>query len=274
MPKNIVLLSDGTGNAAASIWRTNVWRVFQAIDLTNSDQVARYDDGVGTSSFKPVAILGGGFGWGLKRNVIDLYKFLCRNYSPGANIYAFGFSRGAFTIRVLIGLIAREGLVPFTTQDDLDTNAIAAYRAFRSARYRTTAGAFLRPFRDAWVFLKNWVLGRERYSSGKNIKDVSIRFLGLWDTVAAYGLPVEEWTIGIDRYLWPLELPDRKPWSNIERACHALSIDDERTTFYPVLWDESSVAPAKISQVWFAGMHANVGGGYPDDSPLAYRSNG
>src|ERR1039458_5933912 len=81
MPKNIILLSDGTGNAAASIWRTNVWRIFQAIDLTGSAQVARYDDGVGTSSFKPLAILGGGFGWGLKRNVIDLYKFLCRTYS-------------------------------------------------------------------------------------------------------------------------------------------------------------------------------------------------
>lgn len=266
MPKNIILLSDGTGNAAASIWRTNVWRIFQAIDLTTSDQVARYDDGVGTSSFKPLAILGGGFGWGLKRNVIDLYKFLCRNYSPGANIYAFGFSRGAFTIRVLIGLVAREGLVPFTTQDDLDAKAIAAYRAFRRSRYHTTAGAFLRPFRNIWVFLKNLVLHRDHYVSTKNIKDVSIRFLGLWDTVAAYGLPVEEWTIGIDRYLWPLELPDRKPWSNIERACHALSIDDDRTTFYPVLWDETNLAPGKISQVWFSGVHANVGGGYPDDS--------
>jgi uncharacterized protein (DUF2235 family) len=266
MPKKIILLSDGTGNAAASIWRTNVWRIFQAIDLTNSAQVAHYDDGVGTSSFKPLAILGGGFGWGLKRNVIDLYKFLCRNYSPGSNIFAFGFSRGAFTIRVLIGLIAREGLIPFTTQDDLNAKAIAAYRAFRSARYGTTAGVLFRPLRDILVFLINTALGRDRYDSTKNIKNVSIRFVGLWDTVAAYGLPVDEWTIGIDRYLWPLELPDRKPWSNIEKACHALSLDDERTTFHPVLWDESRVAPGKILQVWFSGVHSNVGGGYPDDS--------
>lgn len=266
MAKNIILLSDGTGNAAASIWRTNVWRMFQAIDLTDADQVARYDDGVGTSSFKPLAILGGAFGWGLKRNVIDLYKFLCRNYSPGSHIYAFGFSRGAFTVRVLIGLVAREGLIPFTTQDDLDAKALAAYRAFRRARYRVTAGIIFRPLLDFLVSLKGALLGRERYDAAKNIKDVSIRFLGLWDTVAAYGLPVEEWTIGIDRYLWPLELPDRKPWSKIEQACHALSIDDERTTFYPVLWDESDVQPGKIAQVWFAGVHANVGGGYPDDS--------
>jgi uncharacterized protein (DUF2235 family) len=264
--KNIIVLSDGTGNAAASVWHTNVWRIFQAIDLTGPDQVARYDDGVGTSSFKPLAILGGGFGWGLKRNVIDLYKFICRTYTPGSKIYAFGFSRGAFTIRVLIGLIAREGLIPFTTQDDLDANAIAAYRSFRRARYGTTAGAIFRPIREIWVFLRNFLQGRERYDSTKNIKDVSIRFVGLWDTVAAYGLPVEEWTIGIDRYLWPLELPDRKPWAKIERACHALSIDDERTTFYPVCWDESTVQSGRISQVWFSGVHANVGGGYPDDS--------
>jgi len=101
MAKNIVLLSDGTGNAASSIWRTNVWRIFQSIDLTGAEQVACYDDGVGTSSFKPLAILGGAFGWGLKRNVIHLYKFLCRNYALDSKIYAFGFSRGAFTIRVL-----------------------------------------------------------------------------------------------------------------------------------------------------------------------------
>ena len=80
MSRNIVLLSDGTGNSAAKVWRTNVWRIFEALDLSGSDQVAFYDDGVGTSSFKPLAILGGAFGFGLKRNVVDIYKFVCRNY--------------------------------------------------------------------------------------------------------------------------------------------------------------------------------------------------
>src|SRR5213083_2709587 len=80
MSRNIVLLSDGTGNSAAKVWRTNVWRTFEALDLSGSDQVAFYDDGVGTSSFKPLAILGGAFGFGLKRNVIDIYKFACRNF--------------------------------------------------------------------------------------------------------------------------------------------------------------------------------------------------
>ena len=106
MGRNIVLLSDGTGNSAAKVWRTNVWRTFEALDLSGNDQVAFYDDGVGTSTFKPWAILGGAFGFGLKRNVIDIYKFACRNYSDESDdLYGFGFSRGAFTIRVVIGLI-------------------------------------------------------------------------------------------------------------------------------------------------------------------------
>src|SRR4030081_774491 len=100
MAKKIVLLSDGTGNSAGKVWRTNVWRVFEALELKGSDQIAIYDDGVGTSSFKPLAVLGGVFGYGLKRNVINLYKFLSRNYVDGDRIYGFGFSRGAFTMRV------------------------------------------------------------------------------------------------------------------------------------------------------------------------------
>ena len=79
-PRNLVVLSDGTGNSAAKLQKTNVWRLYEALDLTPGDQVALYDDGVGTASFKPIAILGGAFGYGLKRNVLDLYMFLSRDY--------------------------------------------------------------------------------------------------------------------------------------------------------------------------------------------------
>src|ERR1700752_632091 len=105
MGKRIILLSDGTGNSEAKGWRTNVWLLVEALDLTGPEQIACYDDAVGTSSFKPLAILGGAFGWGLKRNVLDLYQFICRHYDNGSEIYAFGFSRGAFTVRVLLGLV-------------------------------------------------------------------------------------------------------------------------------------------------------------------------
>lgn len=97
--KRIVVLSDGTGNSSAKLFKTNVWRLYQALDLAEPGpgvvpQVASYHDGVGTSSFRPLAMLGGAFGWGLKRNVLDHYEYLCRTWQPGDEIYAFGFSRG------------------------------------------------------------------------------------------------------------------------------------------------------------------------------------
>ena len=104
----------------AKVWRTNVWRTFEALDLSGNDQVAFYDDGVGTSSFKPLAILGGAFGFGLRRNVIALYKFACRNYRDADDeLFGFGFSRGAFTIRIVMGLIDSQGLVKADNEAEL-----------------------------------------------------------------------------------------------------------------------------------------------------------
>src|ERR1700730_8300830 len=274
MGTRIVLLSDGTGNAASKVWRTNVWRVFESLDLTGSDQVANYDDGVGTSSFKPLALLGGAFGWGLKRNVLDLYKFVCRNYrSDEDEIFGFGFSRGAFTIRIVVGLIFDQGLVPYDSEEELNRRARDAYRAFRRKNFHTLLRVE-EPFR----FLRDLVIPNG-YDPSKNRRVERIRFLGLWDTVAAYGLPVEEMTRGVSQWIWPLELPERRLCDQVDRACHALSLDDERTTFHPVLWTERHEPPPprdedgvyetkkeRISQVWFAGVHSNVGGGYPDDS--------
>ena len=291
--KRIILLSDGTGNSAGKVWRTNVWRTFESLDLTSSQQIAFYDDGVGTSSFKPFAILGGAFGFGLKRNVLDIYKFACRNYRShldylaleaaaakaenreekygpyrGDDIFAFGFSRGAFTIRVVNGLICEQGLVSYRTEEELDRKVAAAYRAHRAETFKSR-------FQVEWVFrkLRNLFVSATHDKTQRPVDHIA--FLGLWDTVAAYGLPVDEMTRGVSRYLWPLELPDRQLHPLVRKACHALSLDDERTTFHPLLWDESPETVAtgtrgtdseRITQVWFAGVHSNVGGGYPDDS--------
>src|SRR5215208_3077656 len=134
--KSIVLFSDGTGNSSAKLFKTNVWRMYEAVDLGPSpsghrDQISFYDDGVCTSNFKFLAALGGAFGWGLKRNVLDLYRYACRNYRPGDRIYAFGFSRGAFTARILVALIASQGLVQSDDESDLNDKSIEASRAFR-----------------------------------------------------------------------------------------------------------------------------------------------
>src|SRR6516165_7840799 len=135
MSKKIVLLSDGTGNSSAKAQKTNVWRLFQALDQREDSLIAKYDDGVGTSSNKYLAALGGAFGFGLKRNVLDLYRFVCRNWQHGDEIYGFGFSRGAFTIRVLVGLIAKEGLITYRSEKELARNAAAAYRNYRSKSF-------------------------------------------------------------------------------------------------------------------------------------------
>ena len=212
MGRKIVVLSDGTGNSSAALWRTNVWRTFDAIDLSGSDQVAFYDDGVGTSSFKPLAILGGAFGYGLKRNVIDIYKFVCRNYrSDEDEIFGFGFSRGAFTIRVVVGLILDQGLVQADNEIDLDRLARAAYKDYHSRKYHTV-----------WweIFNSNYTTPPPTAAANNRTVN-SIRFLGLWDTVAAYGLPVDEMTRGVSRWIWPLELPNRVLDPRVQRACHA-----------------------------------------------------
>jgi uncharacterized protein (DUF2235 family) len=280
MSRRIILLSDGTGNSAAKVWRTNVRRTFEALDLSGSDQVAFYDDGVGTSSFKPWALLGGAFGFGLKRNVIDIYKFACRNTRDDSDdIYGFGFSRGAFTIRVVMGLILNQGLVSADNESELDKKAIAAYRKYRSERYHTVwpwhPEDWYRAIRDMLLPIS--------YDKRDNRQVKRIRFIGVWDTVAAYGLPMDEMTRGVSRWIVPLELPTHTlNRERVTRACQALSLDEERTTFHPELWDEKIVSPSQfdpdkkrliadeqLSQVWFAGVHSNVGGGYPDDA-LAY----
>ena len=117
MTKKIVLFSDGTGNSSAKAQKTNVWRLFQALDQTTIDQIAKYDDGVGTSSNKYLAALGGAFGFGLKRNVLDLYRFVCRNWQHGDEIYGFGFSRGAYTVRALAGMLRIFGLLTAGNQE-------------------------------------------------------------------------------------------------------------------------------------------------------------
>src|SRR5688500_5219105 len=84
--RKIILLSDGTGNSAAKLNKTNVWALYQALDLGGDDQIAFYDDGVGTSGFRPFRLLGGALGWGLSRNIRDLYEFLCRHYRAGDQV--------------------------------------------------------------------------------------------------------------------------------------------------------------------------------------------
>ena len=188
MAKKLIVLSDGTGNSAAKLFKTNVWKLYEALDLTpSSDQIAAYDDGVGTSRFKPWALLTGAFGFGLKRNVLKMYVFLSRHYhneieaqqrareggaqqDPKAlpvppEIYGFGFSRGAFTVRVLAGLVIRQGLVPHASESEMARMALLSYRAYRKECFKTKTRieAPLRHIRDAVAKLLDRLHGRPEY---------------------------------------------------------------------------------------------------------------
>ncbi len=272
MGRNIVLCSDGTGNSAASTTKTNVWRVYDALDLTGGDQIASFDDGVGTSSFQPLRYIGLALGIGVKRNVLDLYKFLCRNHRAGDRIFAFGFSRGAFTIRLLCGLIEAEGLIPYDSEERFDELALAAYRRHRSVAFRQPplTRAF-RAVREAWRGI--WGQTPTDAQTAPSARRCTIAFVGVWDTVGAYGLPIDELTIAVNKWVWPMRFADTDLPACVQVARHALSLDDERRTFHPIRWNEppkgrphgESLSGERLLQVWFAGVHANVGGGYPDD---------
>jgi uncharacterized protein (DUF2235 family) len=289
-PKIIILFSDGTGNSSAKLFKTNVWRMYEALDLgppadpNDLLQIAYYDNGVGTSNFRPLAALGGIFGFGLKRNILRLYSFLCRNYQPGDKIYAFGFSRGAFTIRLLVGLIAGQGVLVYRGEGELSYQVRDAYRAFATALWPNRwlsrkIATVTRRIRAGLLFAKRKMLGQTLYRDVQRHQP-NIDFVGVWDTVAAYGGPIAEITRGIDDWIWPLTMPNYGLSSKVLQARHALALDDERDAFQPLLWDEvreaqkieaKEVSPDRLKQVWFAGMHSDVGGGYPDES-LSYVS--
>ena len=135
MPKNIVVCSDGTGNTAMKGRGTNVFKLYEAVDihLDATKQVTLYDDGVGTQTFNPIKLLSGAIGLGLSKNVIQLYTELAHLYNPGDHMYLFGFSRGAFTVRTLAGLIYQCGVLNHDckSEEELRERAASAYHAFR-----------------------------------------------------------------------------------------------------------------------------------------------
>jgi hypothetical protein len=263
MPKNIIVCSDGTGNTAIKGRGTNVFKLYESLDLTHhhidpnlTPQIAFYDDGVGTQRFAPLKLLGGMTGFGLSRNVKNLYKEIVRVYDPGDAIYMFGFSRGAFTVRTLAGLIADCGLLDpskIETASKLNSAVDYAYGIHRQ-HYRP----------KLWEL----IFGKPNLNKPRLPKeifhnfDVPIKFIGVWDTVDAVGLPFHAADL-LNAVIYRFKFPDQRLSDIVEHAAHALSVDDARISFTPVLWDESMEKTGRIEQVWFSGAHSNVGGGYP-----------
>ena len=271
MPKNIVICADGTGNTTVKGRGTNVFKLYEALDGNGHrfypfplQQVAIYHDGVGTESNKWIRLFSGAFGWGLSRNVKQLYGELARVYDAGDRIFLFGFSRGAFTVRTLAGLITTCGVLDVTrfgSNAALTHGIRHAYNLYRR-KYQTELSRLIRGKRDVPLEeLRQFAVNPPGGSSGD---EPSIHFIGVWDTVDAVGSPFGLANV-INTTIWRFKFPDTKLSPLVAAACHALAVDEARASFTPVLWDESvedHVQP-RIEQVWFGGAHSNVGGGYP-----------
>jgi uncharacterized protein (DUF2235 family) len=197
-----------------------------------------YDKGVGTGHFD--RLLGGAFGWGIKEKILDAYRFLIINYEPGDELFFFGFSRGAYTVRSTFGLIRNCGLLKPEFAHKLP-DAYALYRRRDDASHPDAV--------ESELF-------RRSYSTEPRAK-----FIGVWDTVGALGLPVG----GLLQFLnkrWSFHDMALSSW--VDNAFQALAIDERRKPFQPSIWDQSPKANGQVlEQVWFAGVHSNVGGSYP-----------
>lgn len=258
MPKNIVICCDGTGNEIEKSL-SNVMKLYRCIDTT-ADQTVFYDPGIGTIGVEDEwsqtgqhlkELFSMATGAGLYKNIIDSYTFLSRTYEPGDNIYMFGFSRGAYTVRALGGLINLVGLLP-AEQSNLASYALKAYKDASS--------------------MDDLSIGR-RFGHVTKAIHPPIKFMGVWDTVNSVIVPNGR------SHLFQLEF-EKLPYSlqnpSVEVFRQALSIDEKRRMFRPKMWkDENPVfqipfsddkpRPQDAKQVWFAGDHSDIGGGYPEE---------
>lgn len=251
MSKRLIVLCDGTWNKAENIDRgkrkpTNVMKMVRAIQPVTPDgtvQVTYYDEGVGNNPGLD-RWLGGGVGAGLDRNIREAYRFLLYNYAPGDSVFFFGFSRGAYAVRSLAGLIQHLGLLP-KTHDFFVPEAYALYRQRPPAEDDQTA----------------WQQQVDAFRAAHEVQTIAIDFVGAWDTVGALGLPLNGFSL-LNRRRYRFH--DARLSPIIRHAYHALAIDEKRRTFQPSLWENPS-ADQVLEQRWFAGVHTNVGGGYERD---------
>jgi uncharacterized protein (DUF2235 family) len=258
MGKNIVLCADGTGNDGGTGSDTNVFKIYQAakINRGNGDKpLVYYDRGVGTAKLATKRALGGGFGKGFKTNVMELYGFLGRHYKDGDDIYVFGFSRGAATVRAFAGMIEHCGLV---TWDSLKSDNTHTSQQSDEDKFKQTVVQAMEFYKKRSPKAKT-----QPDPPFKSKRNVKIKFLGVWDTVAALGIPQIPWLDKLLNRFLNHHAYDFEAYNSIENVYHAIAVDDERHTFWPLIWDENKFNGQNIEQVWFPGVHSNVGGGYP-----------
>lgn len=295
MSKNIIFCADGTWNGPNQQDDddgmpdfTNVYRLYTDLvgvdDPTllklgneqektaktasgNITQIAKYLHGVGDSRNWYTKITGGVFGAGIIQRIVRGYTFICRNYQKGDRIYLVGFSRGAYTVRALAGMIGKCGLLD-ASKLNLD-DKVSAYRLGSAvwANYRRASGVSDSVFRD--LLLDAPMFFQQKIDPASMIYNVQIEAVAVWETVGALGIPAYLNDKRVDLY----RFTDTKLGSGVRFGRQAIAIDEQRIDFTPTWWDSRE----GIVQVLFPGIHADVGGGYSaaDDgnglSNISYR---
>jgi uncharacterized protein (DUF2235 family) len=245
MGKRVVLCADGTWNTPhgvdAVVIDTNVRKLYCAL-ADVPDQLRYYDSGVGTDGTPIDHLTGGAMGQGLFQKIQDNYEYLAYVWDPGDDVYLFGFSRGAYTARSLGGMIARFG-VPTKNFDNATVSKIfAAYRETDQAKRAALT---------------------QSLSAQYGLTPVSVKMVGVWDTVGSLGIPGLLFSLFDQKQYGFL---DTTLHPNVQNAYHAVCIDERRAQFMPTLWANPDGSPrandAQVTQVWFPGVHCNVGGSY------------
>jgi uncharacterized protein (DUF2235 family) len=248
--KRLIVCCDGTWNRPDEVRDgvaapTNVAKITLALadeDADGNEQRLHYLTGVGTR--RGERFTGGAFGVGLSRNVQDGYRFLVDNYEPGDKLYFFGFSRGAYTARSLAGLVRNSGILRPEERHRIG-EAYALYR--RPDKDSAPSGIAAELFR------------RSHSCSDETLID----FIGVWDTVGALGIPIDGFRPPLLSKLWTFH--DTTLSRYVLNAYHAIAIDERRRPFGPTLWEQKPGTQGQtLEQVWFAGVHSDVGGGYSD----------
>jgi uncharacterized protein (DUF2235 family) len=247
MARQLVVCLDGTNNRFSDR-PTNVIRVLRSLRYDRSQLLAYYDQGVGTFGLKetlfewqklPSRVFGLAFGWGISLIMGSAYEFLAKNYERGDEVFIFGFSRGAYAARALAGMIRAVGLV---------------------SSHQTNL------FDYAWAMLLSRDQGapdfalQGRFKATFGQREVRIRFLGLFDTVSSVG-----WIYD------PVSIPYTRSNGCVDFVRHAVSLDEQRCFFRQNLWELKAADTTDLKEVWFAGVHSDIGGGYPPAEPTLTR---
>jgi uncharacterized protein (DUF2235 family) len=279
--KKLVVCCDGTGNQVSEDI-SNVlkfYRMLRKTDKTDPQQIVYYDPGIGTLALpdpwtrfrqNAASALSLATGYGLNDRVLAAYRFLVEHYDEDDEIYLFGFSRGAYTVRVLAAMLHKVGLVS-PAQQNLAEAALNAYQRSPEIIYPTSTAA------DGSLMVD---FGPERrddraaqFSRIVSVRWPVVRFLGVWDTVASIIVPRQKGKLPSLQ-----ELPHTRRNSSVQVFRHAIALDEFRRMFRLHSWDEGQVQmhnrfsatnnafPQDSKQVWFAGCHGDVGGGYPEAS--------